>query len=614
MKIKQTMGQPWTANFGLRTFSACPHAAGRRMFRVGCSVLFFFTCLPGLFSVAVHGDSIINSVHNLSVNGPGTIKASSEQDACVFCHTVHHASGVTPLWNHSLSSVSNYVVYASDRLNSLKLTIPQPNGSSRLCLSCHDGTVALGSVTSGAADIQMQNDVRNMPSGDVNNLGTDLRSDHPISFVYDSALAATDHDVADPDHLSTKAVRMDSQHRLQCTSCHDPHNNKNGNFLVVPNDNGTALCLVCHTSDSSGSWGTSAHAISTAAAPLAITSRFAKKTGTGLAAKAASTAPMSAFGCENCHVNHKAGSRSHLLQAAAPEQNCFVCHNGVTSKKNLVTDFQKPSIHPVAVNSQAHTPVEDPINPKTRHVVCADCHNSHVANAKAATAPNASGPLAGLVGVSAAGGVVRPLLKEYELCFRCHADSIARGPALVSRQFPETNTRLQFSPANRSFHPVETIGRNQAAVPSLISPWTVGSLMYCTDCHNSDTSPKAGGSGANGPHGSIYRPILERNLVIVDGQAESGAAYALCYKCHDRNRVLSGVSFSLHAKHVVDDKTACTTCHDSHGVAAVPHLVNFNTTYVTNSSLGVIRYVSAGMNHGNCTLSCHGKDHKNLAY
>jgi len=40
------------------------------------------------------------------------------------CHTVHHASGVTPLWNHSMSSVSNYVVYSSARLNSLNLTIP----------------------------------------------------------------------------------------------------------------------------------------------------------------------------------------------------------------------------------------------------------------------------------------------------------------------------------------------------------------------------------------------------------------------------------------------------------------------------------------------------------
>jgi hypothetical protein len=43
-------------------------------------------------------------------------------------------------------------------------------------------------------------------------------------------------------------------------------------------------------------------------------------------------------------------------------------------------------------------------------------------------------------------------------------------------------------------------------------------------------------------------------------------------------------------------------------------LINFNPAYVTNSSLGIISYVSTDTFKGNCTLSCHGKDHKNTAY
>jgi len=152
------------------------------------------------------------------------------------------------------------------------------------------------------------------------------------------------------------------------------------------------------------------------------------------------------------------------------------------------------------------------------------------------------------------------------------------------------------------------------SVPSLISPWTVNSVMYCTDCHNSDSGPKAGGSGPNGPHGSIFTPILERNLALTDYQSESPATYALCYKCHDRNRVLSSESFRFHYSHVVQDKAACTTCHDSHGVANAPHLINFNTTYVTASSLGSINYIATGTFKGVCTLTCHGYDHKNTAY
>jgi hypothetical protein len=292
----------------------------------------------------------------------------------------------------------------------------------------------------------------------------------------------------------------------------------------------------------------------------------------------------------------------------------LVCHSGSPAAKNLAPDFEKPSIHPITLNSESHSPVEDPINPKMRHVVCADCHNAHAARPGVAVAPNASGALAGLVGVSAAGTIVDPLTKEYELCFRCHADSIERGPATVLRQFINTNTRLEFSSANQSFHPVVAMGKNLNSVPSLIAPWTVNSLMYCTDCHNSDSGPKAGGSGANGPHGSIYRPLLERNLNTADFQMESAAAYALCYKCHSRSVVLSNSSFPFHELHVVEQKTACTTCHDSHGVATVPHLINFNTDYVTNSPTGVISYRSTGIMHGNCTLTCHGKEHNDTAY
>ena len=66
----------------------------------------------------------------------------------------------------------------------------------------------------------------------------------------------------------------------------------------------------------------------------------------------------------------------------------------------------------------------------------------------------------------------------------------------------------------------------------------------------------------------------------------------------------------LVARRLLDDKTACTTCHDSHGVENAVHLINFNTTYVTPSASGPIQYNSTGFLHGNCTLTCHGKDHQ----
>jgi predicted CXXCH cytochrome family protein len=564
-----------------------------------------------LAAFAARADSIVNSVHNLSVNGPGVIKASSEKDACVFCHTVHRANGATPLWNHSLSGVTNYIVYSSARLTALNVTIPQPNGASRLCLSCHDGTVALGSVSSRTTPINMQGGTTTMPAG-ANNLGTDLSADHPISFIYDSALAARDSEIKDPGQL-TGAVRLDNESQLQCTACHDPHNNQFGNFLVMDNT-GSALCLVCHQPNS---WSGSAHAISSAIVPKAVIAKISGGTKSSPGAKSLATkaSTLSAMACESCHVTHNAGGKKFLMQSSVAEQNCFVCHNGTTLQKNVAADFDKISVHPITLNSDAHTPDEDPINPAMRHVVCADCHNAHAANKSIAIAPNISGAMAGVTGVTAAGGIIKPAQKEYEVCFRCHADSIERGEATVTRQFPQTNARLQFATGNQSFHPVEAAGKNSASVPSLISPtWNVNSVIYCTDCHNSDSGPRAGGSGADGPHGSAFRPLLERNLAWTDFQAESPAAYALCYKCHSRSVVLSSTSFHFHQSHVVDDKAACTTCHDSHGVANAPRLINFNTTYVTPNSLGQLSYTSTGVFKGVCSLICHGKDHVNTAY
>jgi hypothetical protein len=221
--------------------------------------------------------------------------------------------------------------------------------------------------------------------------------------------------------------------------------------------------------------------------------------------------------------------------------------------------------------------------------------------------------------VSVFGTIVDPLTKESELCYRCHGDSPSRGAAVVTRQFSETNKRLQFTAANASFHPVEAVGKS-VIVPSLISPMTVSSLITCADCHNNDQGLAAGGTGPRGPHGSSFRPILERQEQFTDYTTESPGAYALCYKCHSRDSILADQSFKGistqpltagqdrgHRFHIVDLRAACSTCHDSHGVAANAHLINFNTLYVTNSSLGFIDYKSTGFGSGTCTLSCHGR-------
>ena len=411
--------------------------------------------------------------------------------------------------------------------------------------------------------------------------------------MYDQNLASLDSHIKDPTTIDKK-LRLDHFKKLQCATCHNPHDDQFGKFLVMDNT-GSALCLACHTDPN---WNGSAHG--TSSAPLVGSS-------VKLAVNKRSAKTVAANACENCHTSHRADSKTRLLVNTREEQTCFTCHNGSVVKQNLSAEFTKPSAHPVLMTSTQHRSNEDPLN-GPRHTSCADCHNAHASNSKTARAPNSPGAIAGVKGITSTGAVIQQAAREYELCFRCHSDSLNRGPASVRRQLPETNARLEFNPANKSFHPVEAVGKN-LNVPSLITPWTSSSVMYCTDCHNNDQGPKAGGTGPNGPHGSAFAPLLERQLVLTDYNTESPASYALCYKCHSRDSILSDQSFKSHRKHIVDDQTACTTCHDPHGVATNPRLINFNMNYVSPVGANPIQYIPGGNGNPTCVLKCHGHDH-----
>ena len=549
---------------------------------VGRRWQFVFVAWITFCSYSLFGaESVISSKHNLSISGSGDIRATMESEICLFCHTPHRATGMQPLWSHTLSDAT-YIPYDS---SSIKAAVGQPSGASKLCLSCHDGTVALGMVSSRPAPIEMRSGITTLPSGSMR-IGTDLSDDHPISFTYDSALVTANGQLRDPNLLRQK-VRLDHNNQMQCTSCHDPHNNEFGKFLVQ-NNHASGLCIECH---SMNGWNVSAH-------------RNSNKTwnGAGINPWPNITAnTVAAAACESCHAPHNAGTKPRLLTFVDEEQNCASCHSGNVAAKDIDAEFRKLSVHPIRSTTAVHDPMEDAINPP-RHVECADCHNSHAANSTLAVAPNASGALAGLVGVNQDGALVHPLTKQYEQCFRCHGDSVSRGPARVPRQFVQTNTRLEFTPANASFHPVVAPGKNPN-VPSLLVPLTTSSRMYCTDCHNNDSGAGAGGSGPNGPHGSSFEPLLERRLALTDDETETSGTYALCYKCHSRSSILADESFP-HRVHVVDHKASCVTCHDPHGVQSTTHLINFNSLYVTPFK-GRVEFNDSGTFRGNCTLTCH---------
>jgi hypothetical protein len=238
----------------------------------------------------------------------------------------------------------------------------------------------------------------------------------------------------------------------------------------------------------------------------------------------------------------------------------------------------------------------------------------------AASAPLISPKLGDIAGVNASGAAVPKAQYQYEVCFKCHGDQYTGKPRAIARQLVQQNTRLEFDPSAISYHPVEAAGRN-LNVPSLRPGLTTASLIYCTDCHASDSSKAAGGTTANGPHGSNISPLLIAQYDTVDGAPESAATYALCYRCHERTSILSNQSFA-HSKHVVDQRTPCSVCHDGHGVAAGQgnttnnaHLINFDISIVTPDPVtGRLEYRSLGAQQGECFLSCHGSAHSPRSY
>jgi predicted CXXCH cytochrome family protein len=188
--------------------------------------------------------AISGSKHDFSTSG------WSGGQVCVACHAPHNNTNAAGnvLWNHALTTAT-YTLYSSPTMNATGAAV---SGVSKLCLSCHDGTVALDSF-GGTIGTNFITASANLNSG-----ASSLTNDHPIGITYDAALVTADGGLkaitsaANIGPGGAKTGTIDSNllngGKVECSSCHDVHNANTAVTadLLKISTSGSALCLACH--------------------------------------------------------------------------------------------------------------------------------------------------------------------------------------------------------------------------------------------------------------------------------------------------------------------------------------------------------------------------------
>ncbi len=396
---------------------------GARAAAVFCVLAWLLgTLAPARLADAQRVSDVRGTRHNLSADGSFATHADpangGTREVCVFCHTPHAATQAdqggqplrAPLWNRRVPAGSTYTPYTSNTLDAASIAeglSSQPGGSSKLCLSCHDGMLAIGNVNvlGGRANVSVPmlgtGPGGTMPPGEgtasgfTRNLGTDLRNDHPISVTFTSQLAARDGELRPVDAqqrwpagtgtvvgvrapgyrplVPLESTGSSGAGQVQCASCHDPHLREldaakgNAKFLrgqrfqeAAPSASYSAvddiLCLACHDKNlGSGVWAQSAHA-----RPDVANETY--KPEAARLREFPDGLPVWKAACLNCHDTHTVPGARRLTREGtdggqpganplaarqggnpALENTCYACHTSA-ARSALASTLQVPDI------------------------------------------------------------------------------------------------------------------------------------------------------------------------------------------------------------------------------------------------------------------------------
>lgn len=151
-------------------------------------------------------------------------------DRCAACHATENVvpPRTIPLWNAG-ADITRRFGFPFDRR-------PRPGNGTLICVRCHDGSIARDSIAGILRDrfINKQN-----PGLFGAGHG---RSDHPVGVRYPQF----DRGYRPITLVLAKGTVLLPDGRVECNSCHDPHNQSGNRFMLVRDNHRSALCLTCH--------------------------------------------------------------------------------------------------------------------------------------------------------------------------------------------------------------------------------------------------------------------------------------------------------------------------------------------------------------------------------
>lgn len=230
------------------------------------------------FALTAPKGGVVGSIHDMNIYTGAT--PDNQGRVCAFCHTPHHAAtegnDYLPLWSHALPNTS-YVPYYTATIDSTVDPSTMMEGPSKLCMSCHDGAIAVDTHYATTGTKKLDSDA--FGAAAIAQTAS-LSNDHPIGFVFDQADGGVANGplTGNPTDNTPNAAGQDNwirqkgatyidnttlkiQDRLYngsqgpimtCATCHDVHNKKNvddptkTNYLLLSPNTDSKLCLTCH--------------------------------------------------------------------------------------------------------------------------------------------------------------------------------------------------------------------------------------------------------------------------------------------------------------------------------------------------------------------------------